>query len=89
MRRSLKTSLKARLLILYAVAAAATFALTGVALYGVLDRQLDRIQQDALRTTAQEVGYSLTRSVDPERWGRFKTKLDTLTPADGLSLIHI
>ena len=46
MRRSLKTSLKARLLILYAVAAAATFALTGVALYGVLDRQLDRIQQD-------------------------------------------
>ncbi|KAG0775494.1 hypothetical protein G6F22_013257 [Rhizopus arrhizus] len=82
-RRPLKASLKARLLILYAVAAAATFALTGVALYGVLDRQLDRIQQDALRTTAQEVGYSLTRSVDPERWGRFKTKLDTLTPADG------
>jgi two-component system heavy metal sensor histidine kinase CusS len=79
----LKFSLKARLVVLYAVAAAVTFALTGMALYGVLDRQLDRIQQDALRTTAQEVSYSLTRSNDPERWGRFKTKLDTLTPVDG------
>ncbi|WP_175178284.1 heavy metal sensor histidine kinase [Achromobacter pestifer] len=79
----MKFSLKSRLVVLYAVAAAATFALTGVALYGVLERQLDRIQQDALRTTAQEVSYSLTRSVDAERWGRFKTKLDTLTPADG------
>ncbi|MGE8612518.1 MAG: heavy metal sensor histidine kinase [Achromobacter veterisilvae] len=79
----MKFSLKARLVVLYAVAAAVTFALTGMALYGVLDRQLDRIQQDALRTTAQEVSYSLTRSNDPERWGRFKTKLDTLTPVDG------
>ncbi len=82
-RTPLKFSLKARLVVLYAVAAAVTFALTGMALYGVLDRQLDRIQQDALRTTAQEVSYSLTRSNDPERWGRFKTKLDTLTPVDG------
>lgn len=82
-RPPLKFSLKARLVVLYAVAAAVTFALTGMALYGVLDRQLDRIQQDALRTTAQEVSYSLTRSNDPERWGRFKTKLDTLTPVDG------
>lgn len=80
---ALKTSLTLRLVILYAVAAAVTFALTGVALYGVLDRQLDRLQQDALRTTAQEVSYSLARSGDPERWGRFKTKLDTLTPVDG------
>ncbi|WMD23719.1 heavy metal sensor histidine kinase [Achromobacter seleniivolatilans] len=79
----MKTSLTLRLVILYAVAAAVTFALTGVALYGVLDRQLDRLQQDALRTTAQEVSYSLARSGDPERWGRFKTKLDTLTPVDG------
>jgi two-component system heavy metal sensor histidine kinase CusS len=82
-RTPLKFSLKARLVVLYAVAAAVTFALTGMALYGVLDRQLDRIQQDALRTTVQEVSYSLTRSNDPERWGRFKTKLDTLTPVDG------
>ena len=79
----MKSSLKTRLVAMFAVAAAATFALTGVALYGVLDRQLDRIQQDALRTTAHEVSYSLTRSGDPERWGRFKAKLDTLTPADG------
>ncbi len=79
----MKSSLKSRLVLMFAVAAAATFALTGVALYGVLDRQLDRIQQDALRTTAHEVSYSLTRSCDPERWGRFKAKLDTLTPADG------
>ncbi|MCV6799076.1 heavy metal sensor histidine kinase [Achromobacter ruhlandii] len=79
----MKSSLKSRLVLMFAVAAAATFALTGVALYGVLDRQLDRIQQDALRTTAHEVSYSLTRSGDPERWGRFKAKLDTLTPADG------
>ncbi|MBB1625742.1 heavy metal sensor histidine kinase [Achromobacter sp. UMC71] len=79
----MKSSLKSRLVVMFAVAAAATFALTGVALYGVLDRQLDRIQQDALRTTAHEVSYSLTRSGDPERWGRFKAKLDTLTPADG------
>ncbi len=79
----MKSSLKSRLVIMFAVAAAATFALTGVALYGVLDRQLDRIQQDALRTTAHEVSYSLTRSGDPERWGRFKAKLDMLTPADG------
>lgn len=79
----MKASLKGRLVVLYAVAAAIIFALTGVALYGVLDRQLDRLQQDTLRTTAQEVSYSLSRSGDPDRWGRFKTKLDTLTPADG------
>ncbi|WZB75099.1 hypothetical protein WJ972_34865 [Achromobacter insuavis] len=60
----MKSSLKSRLVLMFAVAAAA-FALTGVALYGVLDRQLDRIQQDALRTTAHEVSYSLTRSGDP------------------------
>ncbi len=79
----MKVSLKTRLVIMFAAAAAAVFALTSAALYGVLERQLDRIQQDALRTTAQELGYSLTRATDPARWGRFKAKLDTLMPADG------
>ncbi|MBR8656227.1 heavy metal sensor histidine kinase, partial [Achromobacter sp. Marseille-Q0513] len=76
-------SIRSRLAVLFAAAAAAIFLLTGIAFYRVLDGQFDRLQRDALRTMAQDVSYSLVRSGEPERWGRFKLKLDTLTPADG------
>lgn len=79
----MKTSIKTRLVVLFAGAALVTFALTGVALYRVLERQLDQILQGALKTTVQEVEYSLSRAGDPQRWGRFTAKLDTLTPTDG------
>ena len=79
MRRSITT----RLVVMFALAALATFSLIGAALYSVLERELTRHQDDDLNTNLQNIRYSIERVGDPERWTRVQAKLDTLTPSDG------
>jgi len=68
---------------MFALAALATFALIGAALYNVLERELTRHQDDDLNTNLQNIRYSIERVGDTERWARVQAKMDTLTPADG------
>jgi len=79
MRRSITT----RLVVMFALAALATFALIGAALYNVLGHELTRHQDDDLNTNLQNIRYSIERIGDAERWARVQAKMDTLTPADG------
>ena len=79
MRRSITT----RLVVMFALGALATFTLIGAALYGVLERELTRHQNDDLNTNLQNMRYSIERFGDLEHWPRLQTKMDTLTPADG------
>ena len=79
MRRSITT----RLVLMFALVALAMFTLVGAALYGVLERELTRHQNDDLNTNLQNMRYSLERFGDLEHWPRLQVKMDTLTPADG------
>ena len=79
MRRSITT----RLVLMFALGALATFTLIGAALYGVLERELTRHQNDDLNTNLQNMRYSIERFGDLEHWARLQTKMDTLTPSDG------
>ena len=78
MRRSITT----RLVLMFALAALAMFTLVGAALYGVLERELTRHQNDDLNTNLQNMRYSIERFGDLEHWARLQTKMDTLSPAD-------
>jgi two-component system heavy metal sensor histidine kinase CusS len=79
----MKRSITTRLVVMFALAALATFSLIGAALYGVLERELTRHQDDDLNTNLQNLRYSIERAGSVERWGRVQAKMDTLTPADG------
>ena len=79
----MRRSIIARLVLMFALAALAMFTLVGAALYGVLERELTRHQNDDLNTNLQNMRYSLERFGDLEHWPRLQTKMDTLTPADG------
>jgi two-component system heavy metal sensor histidine kinase CusS len=76
-------SITTRLVVMFALAALATFSLIGAALYNVLESELTRHQDDDLNTNLQNIRYSIERIGDAERWSRVQTKMDTLTPADG------
>jgi two-component system heavy metal sensor histidine kinase CusS len=77
-----KRSITRRLVVMFALGALATFTLIGVALYGVLERELMRHQNDELNTNLQNMRYSIERFGDLEHWPRLQVKMDTLTPAD-------
>ena len=79
----MKRSITARLVIMFAVAALATFALIGAALHGVLERELDRHQYDELKIGLRNMQYSIERVGTVDRWARVQAKMDTLTPEDG------
>ena len=79
----MRQSIAARLVVMFALAALATFTLIGAALYSVLERELTRHQDDDLNTNLQNIRYSIERIGDAERWSRVRTKMDTLTPDDG------
>ena len=79
----MRRSITARLVLMFALIALAMFTLVGAALYGVLERELTRHQNDDLNTNLQNMRYSLERFGDLEHWPRLQTKMDTLTPADG------
>ena len=79
MRRAITT----RLVIMFAMATLATFALAGAALYGVLQRELARHEYDELNTHRLNLQYSIERAGTVERWARVQAKMDTLTPDDG------
>lgn len=75
-------SITARLVLMFALGALATLALIGAALYGVLERELARHQNDELNTNLQNMRYSIERFGDLDHWARLQVKMDTLTPAD-------
>ena len=79
----MKRSIERRLVVMFAIAALATFALASAALYAVLQSELARHQHEELDTNLQNLRYSIERTGDVERWHRVVLKLDTLTPADG------
>ncbi len=79
----MRRSITARLVLMFALAALAMFTLVGAALYGVLERELLRHQNDDLNTNLQNMRYSIERFGDLEHWGRLQVKMDTLSPADG------
>ncbi len=79
MRRAITT----RLVLMFALAALAMFTLVGAALYGVLERELTRHENDDLNTNLQNMRYSIERFGDLEHWPRLQLKMDTLTPEDG------
>ena len=76
-------SITTRLVLMFALAALATFALIGAALYGVLRGELARHEEEQLNTNLQNLQYSMERIDSVERWARVQAKMDTLTPADG------
>ena len=75
-------SITTRLVLMFALAALATFSLIGAALYSVLERELTQHQDDDLTTNLQNMRYSIERAGDTDRWGRTQARMDTLTPAD-------
>ena len=79
----MRRSITLRLVLMFALVALAMFTLVGAALYGVLERELMRHQNDDLNTNLQNMRYSIERFGDLEHWQRLQTKMDTLTPADG------
>ena len=79
----MKRSITLRLVVMFALAALATFVLIDTALYGVLQRELTRHQDDELRTNLQNMQYSIERVGTADRWTRVQAKMDTLTPQDG------
>ncbi len=79
----MKRSITVRLVVMFAAAALATFALIGAALYIVLDRELDRHQLGELHIGLLNMQYSIERTGDVDRWKRVQAKMDTLTPTDG------
>jgi len=76
-------SITSRLVVMFALGALATLTLIGAALYGVLERELTRHQNDELNTNLQNMRYSIERFGDLEHWARLQVKMDTLSPADG------
>ena len=54
-------SITSRLVVMFALGALATLTLIGVALYGVLERELTRHQNDELNTNLQNMRYSIER----------------------------
>jgi two-component system heavy metal sensor histidine kinase CusS len=78
-----KRSITARLVLMFALGALATFALIGAVLYGVLQRELTRHQDDDLNTNLQSLSYSIQRFGNLEHWARLTIRMDTLTPSDG------
>ena len=78
----MKRSITTRLVVMFALGALATLTLIGAALYGVLERELTRHQNDELNTNLQNMRYSIERFGDLEHWARLQVKMDTLTPAD-------
>ncbi len=68
---------------MFALAALVTFSLIGAALYAVLEGELTRHEDEDLNINLQSISYSIARTGDIDRWGRMRTKMDTLTPADG------
>ncbi|WP_440532298.1 heavy metal sensor histidine kinase [Variovorax sp. YR566] len=79
----MKRSITARLVIMFAAAALATFALTGFALHRVLIRELDRHQYEELDTTLKSLQFWIKAIDTPERWTRVQARMDALTPEDG------
>ncbi|MET0383468.1 MAG: heavy metal sensor histidine kinase [Burkholderiaceae bacterium] len=75
-------SIAARLVGMFALGALLTFALMGAALYGVLERDLMRHQDDNLNTNLQNLRYSIERFGTLDRWPGLRAKMDTLTPSD-------
>ena len=79
----MRGSITWRLAGMFAAVALATFALVGVSVYLVLQKELIRREDDQLTTYLDSLQYSIERTDTLERWGRVSAKMDTLTPADG------
>ena len=79
----MKRSITARLVLMFAAVALATFALAGFALHSVLARELERHQYEELDTALRNLQFWIKAIGSPERWARVQARMDALTPEDG------
>jgi two-component system heavy metal sensor histidine kinase CusS len=80
--RGPRRSITRKLVVMFALAAMATFVVIGAALYSVLDREMARHQQEELNATLQEILYPLQRTGAADRWMRLQARMDTITPPE-------
>lgn len=78
----MKRSITLRLVAMFALATLATFLLIGAALYGVLQRELMRHQQEELQNAFQDMNFMITRTGDVRHWTNAQTKMNTLSLAN-------
>ena len=78
----MKRSITTRLVVMFALAALATFVLVGAVLYIVLEREQMRHQDQELNTNLQGMQDWIERVGTTDRWQRVQARMDTLTPAD-------
>jgi two-component system heavy metal sensor histidine kinase CusS len=79
----MKRSIAARLTLMFAIAALVVFFVIGSVLYFVIKGELLRHERDGLYTTFNDIEYMMDRIGTADRWSRVRTKLDSITPADG------
>ncbi|PUA16666.1 heavy metal sensor histidine kinase [Glaciimonas sp. PCH181] len=79
----MKRSITVRLVTMFAAAALLIFSMIGMSLYSVVQRELERHQQEELHTLFQDIQYMIQHNGSAERWPRVRAKLDALTPTDG------
>lgn len=78
-----RRSIAGRLALMFAAAAVAVFAVTGIALHHVLARELDRYQAEQLQGHIEDIRYMLVHGRSPELALHAKEKMDELGGADG------
>lgn len=76
----MKRSITLRLLAMFAVATLGTFTLLAAALYGILQSELTRHQQEELQASWQDMAYMIKRAGNTTRWSHVQAKMDSLTP---------
>ncbi|WP_233472549.1 heavy metal sensor histidine kinase [Cupriavidus respiraculi] len=71
-----------RLAVMFGLAAALVFAVTGSVLYWVQCVELEKRQLEEIRARFELVGPKVAKLGTPEQWDRFAGVLNSLTPAD-------
>ena len=78
-----RRSIAGRLALMFAAAAVAVFAVTGMALHHVLARELDRYQSEQLQGHLEDIRYMLVHGRSPLLLEHARQKMDELASADG------
>lgn len=83
----MRMSIAQRLSAMFALAALLVFALLGVGVYGVLERQVVRYQHAELQTKLHAVSGSVAMCDSTERWNKVREKVGNLISGDRDTLV--
>ena len=78
----MRMSIAQRLSAMFALAALLVFALLGIGVYGVLERQVERYQHAELETKLHAVSGSVAMCETRERWTKVREKVGNLISGD-------